>query len=156
MIPVTRPYFPDIRKVEAYLEGIYSRQRLTNGGPLVEELATRLEAYLGVRNLVLVANGTLALQIAYRVLGISGRLEGQADAVTTPFSFIATASSLKWEGVQPRFADIQRGGWCLDPAAIDIRDAQLGPDPCLVDTLTLAQNGPENARNSHAEEHLHR
>ncbi|GGO22434.1 hypothetical protein GCM10010980_24490 [Corynebacterium marinum] len=44
----------------------------------------------------------------------------------------------------------------LDPAAIDIRDAQLGPDPCLVDTLTLAQNGPENARNSHAEEHLHR
>ncbi|WP_444984196.1 DegT/DnrJ/EryC1/StrS family aminotransferase [Halomonas mongoliensis] len=118
MIPVTRPYFPNIRKVEAYLEGIYSRQRLTNGGPLVEELATRLEAYLGVRNLVLVANGTLALQIAYRVLGISGRLEGQADAVTTPFSFIATASSLKWEGVQPRFADIQRGGWCLDPAAI--------------------------------------
>src|SRR5690554_1452104 len=107
MIPVTKPYFPSREKLNQYIDGIYERQWLTNNGQLVQELTERLEDYLGVENLLLVSNGTLALQIAYRALGISdSNPDAKPEAVTTPFSFIATASSLKWEGVQPVFADI--------------------------------------------------
>ena len=85
----------------------------------MQELTRRLEEYLGVENLLLVANGTLALQIAYRALGISGQASvTPGEAITTPFSFAATASSLKWEGVEPVFADINPDTWCLDPANI--------------------------------------
>lgn len=119
MIAVTRPYLPDIDKVKAYLDGIYERQWLTNQGPLHQALTTRLEDYLGVSNLVLVANGTLALQIAFRVLGIGPSVDRKSQAITTPFTFIATASALKWEGVHLRFVDIDPESWCLDPYRIE-------------------------------------
>jgi Predicted pyridoxal phosphate-dependent enzyme apparently involved in regulation of cell wall biogenesis len=107
MIPVTKPYLPNRDKLKRYIDDIYERNWLTNNGPLVQDLTQRLEDYLGVENLLLVSNGTLALQIAYRALGVSESNAGtQIEAITTPFSFIATASSLKWEGVQPIFADI--------------------------------------------------
>lgn len=118
MIPVTKPYLPSRDKLDRYIDGIYERGWLTNNGPLVQELTRRLEEYLGVENLLLVSNGTLALQIAYRTLGISGG-EAPAEAITTPFTFVATASSLKWEGVQPVFVDIDADTWCLDPALIE-------------------------------------
>ena len=120
MIPVTQPYLPSREKLSHYIDGIYARNYLTNNGPLVQELTCRLEQYLGVENLLLVSNGTLALQIAYRALGISGHERTQrVEAVTTPFSFVATSSSLKWEGVDPVFGDIDPGTWCLDPATIE-------------------------------------
>ncbi|WP_027961063.1 DegT/DnrJ/EryC1/StrS family aminotransferase [Halomonas halodenitrificans] len=118
MIPVTKPYLPSRDKLDRYIDGIYERQWLTNNGPLVQELTKRLEEYLGVENLLLVSNGTLALQIAYRALGISGSDE-PVEAITTPFTFVATASSLKWDGVQPVFVDIDADTWCLDPALIE-------------------------------------
>lgn len=118
MIPVTKPYLPSREKLDRYIDGIYERQWLTNNGPLVQELTQRLEAYLGVENLLLVSNGTLALQIAYRALGISGG-EAPAEAITTPFTFVATASSLKWEGVDPVFVDIDAETWCLAPALVE-------------------------------------
>lgn len=120
MIPVTKPFLPNREKLNKYLDGIYERQWLTNNGQLVQELTRRLEAYLGVENLLLVANGTLALQIAYRALGVSdARAENRSEAITTPFTFIATASSLKWDGVEPIFADINPETWCLDPKEIE-------------------------------------
>jgi dTDP-4-amino-4,6-dideoxygalactose transaminase len=120
MIPVTKPYLPSREKLDSYIDGIYERNWLTNNGPLVQELTRRLEEYLGVENLLLLSNGTLALQIAYRALGISDvNREDKPEAITTPFTFIATASSLKWEGVQPVFADIDPETWCLDPANIE-------------------------------------
>lgn len=120
MIPVTKPYLPSREKLDQYLDGIYQRQWLTNNGQLVQELTRRLEDYLGVENLLLVSNGTLALQIAYRALGIYEPVNGTpAEAITTPFTFIATASSLKWNGVQPVFVDIDPDTWCMDPANIE-------------------------------------
>lgn len=120
MIPVTKPYLPSREKLDKYLDGIYERQWLTNNGQLVQELTHRLEDYLGVENLLLVSNGTLALQIAYRALGVSDASPGaQPEAITTPFTFIATASSLKWDGVQPVFSDIDPETWCLNPANIE-------------------------------------
>lgn len=120
MIPVTKPYFPNREKFKSYIDGIYERQWLTNNGQLVQQLTQRLEAYLGVENLLLVSNGTLALQIAYRALGVSDTTPGaQPEAITTPFTFIATASSLKWDGVQPVFVDIDPNTWCLNPDNIE-------------------------------------
>ncbi|EHA14320.1 DegT/DnrJ/EryC1/StrS aminotransferase family protein [Halomonas sp. HAL1] len=120
MIPVTKPYLPNRDKLNQYIDGIYERNWLTNNGPLVQELTRRLEEYLGVENLLLVSNGTLALQIAYRALGINEPVnEKPAEAITTPFTFIATASSLKWDGIQPVFADIDSETWCLAPENIE-------------------------------------
>lgn len=118
MIPVTKPYLPSREKLDRYIDGIYERNWLTNNGPLVQELTRRLEDYLGVENLLLVGNGTLALQVAYRALGISGHDE-PVEAITTPFTFIATASSLKWDGIHPVFADIDPDTWRLAPINIE-------------------------------------
>ena len=120
MIPVTKPYLPSRKKLDEYIDGIYERYWLTNDGPLVQELTARLEKYLGVENLLLVSNGTLALQIAYRALGVSGgNLDQEPEAITTPFTFIATASSMAWDGLKPVFADIDPQTWCLDPHNIE-------------------------------------
>jgi dTDP-4-amino-4,6-dideoxygalactose transaminase len=84
MINVTKTYLGDIEQFKRYVEGIYARGWLTNHGPLAEELTERLKDYLGVRHIILTNNGTLALQVAYRALDLSG------SAVTTPFSFVTT------------------------------------------------------------------
>lgn len=119
MIPVTKPYMPSRERLDKYLDGIFEREWLTNNGELVQQLTRRLEDYLGVENLLLVANGTLALQISYRALDVNTSTSFlQPEAITTPFSFIATASSLKWDGVKPVFADIDPETWCLNPERI--------------------------------------
>ncbi|MFF7706229.1 DegT/DnrJ/EryC1/StrS family aminotransferase [Pseudomonas sp. NPDC007930] len=113
MINVTKSYMGNIDTFKAYVDTLYASRWLTNSGPLCCELEERLKEYLGVRNIVLVSNGTLALQVAYRALGLAG------SAVTTPFSFVATASSLQWEGIRPVFADIDPHTWNLAPGQIE-------------------------------------
>jgi len=115
MINVTKTYLGDIDKFKTYVEGIYARGWLTNHGPLVCELEQRLKDYLGVKHVLLTNNGTLALQVAYRALGLTG------SAVTTPFSFVATSSSLQWEGIRPIFADIDAQTWNISPEHIESR-----------------------------------
>jgi len=100
MINVTKTYLPDKEKYKKYIDQIYSNGWVTNNGPMVKLLEQRLAKYLGVKNIVLVSNGTVALEIAYRTLGIEG------DVITTPFSFVATTSSLVTNGLNPIFADI--------------------------------------------------
>ena len=116
MTPFTQPSLPDRQKLDKYLDSIYQSKWLTNNGPLVRELTVRLEEYLGVENLLLVSSGTTGLQIAYRALGVSGASDdGQAEVITTPFTFIATESSLRWEGLRPKFADIRPDTFNLCP-----------------------------------------
>jgi len=115
MINVTQSYLGNKAKFMRYVDSIYSSGWLTNHGPLVTELEARLRDYLGVRNIILTNNGTLALQIAYRALNLTG------SAITTPFSFVATTSSLQWEGIRPIFADIDKASWNMDPQAIEAR-----------------------------------
>ena len=113
MINVTKTYLPSIEKYKKYIDKIYAGGWVTNNGPLVRELEERLAEYLGVRNIVLVSNGTAALEIAYRTLGIEG------FAITTPFSFVATTSSLVTNGILPIFADIDPETLNLDPKNIE-------------------------------------
>lgn len=130
MIPVTKPYLPDRKKLDRLIDGIYERQWLTNNGPLAQELTQKLESYLGVENLLLVSNGTLALQVAYRALGVTENSPvTEPEAITTPFTFIATASSLRWEGVRPIFVDIDPNSWCLNPEKIA---AAITPDTRVI------------------------
>ncbi|MDT8717884.1 DegT/DnrJ/EryC1/StrS family aminotransferase [Clostridium sp. 19966] len=108
MVNVTKTYLPELKKYEAYLEKIFKIGFVTNNGPLVKELENKLEKYLGVKHVLLVANGTIALQIAYNLLDIKG------DAITTPFSFVATTSSQVWQGINPVFADINKDTFNID------------------------------------------
>ncbi|MCU7798964.1 MAG: DegT/DnrJ/EryC1/StrS family aminotransferase [gamma proteobacterium symbiont of Lucinoma myriamae] len=109
MINVTKAYLPDKEKYKQYIDEIYANGWLTNNGPLVRRLEKRLAEYLGVKNIVLVANGTAALEIAYRTLDIKGY------AITTPFSFVATTSSLVTNNIKPIFADINPQTLNIDP-----------------------------------------
>lgn len=138
MIPVNKPYLPAFEKYTKYLERVYEKAWLTNNGPLVQELKIRLEDYLGVKNLLPVANGTLAMQLAYKVFNLKG------NAVTTPFTFIATSSSLAWEGITPKFADIDPQTYNLCPVnvvnAIDEETNAIVPvhvygNPCDIEAF---------------------
>ncbi|MGI4873436.1 MAG: DegT/DnrJ/EryC1/StrS family aminotransferase [Janthinobacterium lividum] len=96
-----------------YLAGIWERVYLTNAGPLVVELERRLKETLGVRHLFFVNNGTIALQIAIKALELQG------EVLTTPFSYVATTSSLVWEGCTPVFVDIDPHTLCIDPTLLE-------------------------------------
>ena len=112
MINVTKTYMPDKEKYKKYIDEIYENGWITNNGPMVQKLEKRLAEYLGVKNIVLVSNGTTALEIAYRTLDIKG------FAITTPFSFVATTSSLVTNGVLPIYADIDKDTLNIDPKNI--------------------------------------
>jgi len=112
MINVTKSYLPDINKYKGYIDQIYESGWLTNNGQLLRTLQKQISEYLGVKNLLLVSNGTLALQLAYKVLGLSGKI------ITTPFSFVATTSSMVWEGLTPVFADIDPRTFNIDPVEV--------------------------------------
>ena len=113
MINVTKPYLPNKKKYKRYIDEIYESNWLTNKGPKLQKLEQRLAKYLGVKNIILVANGTLALEISYRALEIKN------SAITTPFSFIATASSLLANNIKPIFADINPKTFNIDPKNIE-------------------------------------
>lgn len=122
MINVTKPYLPPLALYTKYLEGIWERQWVTNNGPLVQELEEKLKNYLGVKHLLFVGNGTIALQIALKALAVQGEI------ITTPFSYVATTNSILWEGSKPVFADIKDTDLNIDPAKIE----------CLITPDTVA------------------
>lgn len=113
MIPVTKPYLPPFSEYQEYLEGIWKRQWLTNNGPLVNELELKISEYLGVENFLFLGNGTIALQIAIKALDLKGEI------ITTPFSYVATTSSIVWEGCTPVFVDIDPNTLNIDAKKIE-------------------------------------
>lgn len=124
MIVLNKPLTPDLTKLTAYLAQVNESGWYTNFGPLHEQLTKRLEDYLGVQNLLLVSNGTLAIQVACKALNIN-------SAITTPFSFVATTSSLLWQGIDIAFSDIDINSYNLCPVALDIALAQDNYDGIL-------------------------
>lgn len=113
MIPVTKPFLPPREEYQQLLEGIWDREWITNNGPVVQDLERELKTYLGIDNLLFVGNGTIALQFAIKALNITG------EVITTPFSYVATTSSLVWEGCKPIFVDIDPNSLNLDPDKIE-------------------------------------
>ncbi|EJA7360285.1 MULTISPECIES: DegT/DnrJ/EryC1/StrS family aminotransferase [Vibrio] len=110
-IKLNSPLAPDLTKLSNYLSQVNESGWYTNFGPLHEKLTRRLETFLGVKNLLLVSNGTLALQVACKVLGIE-------SAISTPFSFVATSSALMWQGIDVSYCDIDSKSYNLSPDAL--------------------------------------
>src|SRR5690606_28083347 len=113
MIPVTKPFLPPKEEYERHLSGIWQRQWLTNMGPLANDLELKLKSHLNVKHLLFVTNGTVALQMAIKALDLEGEI------ITTPFSFIATSSSIVWEGCKPVFVDIDSQSLNIDASKIE-------------------------------------
>ena len=138
MINVTKSFLPPLNEYVKYLEGIWERGHLTNHGPLVLELEERIKEFLGVRHFFFVNNGTIALQIAIKAANLFG------DVITTPFSYVATTSSLIWEGCNPVYADILKGNLTLDPRSVErmltpgttgILATHVYGNPCYVEEI---------------------
>jgi dTDP-4-amino-4,6-dideoxygalactose transaminase len=113
MIPITKPFLPPQEEYQHYLNGIWKRQWLTNMGPLSSDLEMKLKAHLKLKHLLFVTNGTIALQMAIKAL------ELKDEIITTPFSFVATTSSIVWEGCQPVFVDIDQKTLNIDASKIE-------------------------------------
>lgn len=113
LINVTEPALPPLGDFIPYLEKIWKSKILTNGGPFHQQLESALCEYLGVNHICLFANATIALVTALQSLRITG------EVITTPYSFVATAHSLLWNGIKPVFADICMDSLNLDPSKIE-------------------------------------
>lgn len=141
---VTKPFLPPLEEFLPYLETIWEKKILTNGGPMHREFESKLCEYLGVEHISLFANGTLALVTALQSLRITG------EVITTPYSFVATAHSLLWNGIAPVFVDIDPKTLNIDPdkieAAITPNTTAIMPvhcygSPCDVDKIqAIADN----------------
>ena len=115
-ILVTRPYLPPLEEFKRGCEEIWANQWLTNNGPILQRFQNELSRYLGVpeTNLALFNNGTLALELGYYAMGLSG-----GEVITTPFTFVATSHALVRIGAKPVFADIDPETMCLSPEAAE-------------------------------------
>lgn len=122
-IHVTRTFLPPREEYLHWLDKVYSSHVLTNNGPIHRELEETLRERFQVPHLKLMANGTLALQLALRALGVKGQV------ITTPFSYVATTSALLWEGCEPVFVDIDPKTCCIDPNLIE---AAITPDTTAI------------------------
>lgn len=138
MINVTKTTLPPINKYIKYLEKIWTNNWVTNRGQFSIELEKELEQYLKVKNLLAVANGTLAMQLAFKALGLKG------EVITTPFTFPATTNALIWEGLKPVFADIDPETFNIDPREVEkkitkntsaILAVHVFGNPCEVEAL---------------------
>ncbi|WP_223517279.1 DegT/DnrJ/EryC1/StrS family aminotransferase [Pseudomonas sp. GL-B-19] len=112
-IYVTQPYLPPLEEFIPYLQQIWDKKILTNGGPMHQQLEQQLCDYLGVEHIALFNNGTIALLTALQALRVTG------EVITTPYSFVATAHSLLWNGIKPVFVDIDPHTLNLDPAKVE-------------------------------------
>ena len=113
MINVTKTFFPPLSEYHAQLERIWKNEWLTNRGELVKELEGKLKTYLDVSDILIMNNGTIPIQIALKLLAKGG------EVITTPFSYVATTSSIVWEGCTPVFVDIHPEYLTIDETKIE-------------------------------------
>ena len=135
---VTQPSLAPFNEFTEILKGVWDRKILTHNGPLVQQLESELEQKLEVPHFTVVNNGTIALQIAIKALELQGEI------ITTPFTWIATVSAIKWERCTPIFCDIDPKTLNIDPAKIEalitdktvaIMPVHVFGTPCDVDEI---------------------
>lgn len=137
-VHVTMPSLAPLEEYTAILEGVWESGIMTHNGPLVRQLESELCDALEVPNLTVVSNGTVAIQMAIKALELEGEI------ITTPFTWIATLSAIKWEGCTPVFCDIDPESLNIDPskieAAITDRTVAIMPvhvfgNPCQIEEI---------------------
>lgn len=138
MTTITRSDLPPLKEYVAYLEKIWASKWLTNDGELVQLLEKKLSEYLDTNKVLLVTNGTSALQITLKACALNG------EVITTPFTFAATTNAILWEGLTPIFADIDPQTFNIDPNDVEnkitkdtsaILATHVYGNPCAVDKL---------------------
>jgi dTDP-4-amino-4,6-dideoxygalactose transaminase len=112
-IPIGQLYFPSWDRYEAAFRGIFERQYYINNGPLLTELEDKLQRFLGVKHAICVTNATFGLMMAVDALELSGKV------VMPSFTFIASAQSLSWSGIEPVFCDVNPATHQIDMDKID-------------------------------------
>ena len=112
MIPVTKTFLPPRKEFKNQIDRVWESQWITNNGELVKELSLKIKQKLGVRNILPMTNGTLPIQIALKIVG------DNCEIITTPFSYVATTSSIVWENCTPVFVDI-------DPILLTIDETKI-------------------------------
>lgn len=112
-IYVAQPSLPPLDELTPYLRDIWESKKITNGGDFHGRLEVELNDYLGIDNLSLFSNGTIALMLALKALGLDG------EVITTPFSFVATSHAIVWCGLTPVFVDIDSNDFNIDPLKIE-------------------------------------
>lgn len=113
-INVTRSYSPPAEEYQQYVSKILETSVFTNNGPFLQELEKNLKGYLNVPYLQFVTNGTVAIQVALRGLGIT-----EGEIITTPFTYVATTSAILWERCTPVYVDIEPDSFCINPELIE-------------------------------------
>lgn len=138
MINVTKSFFPPLDEYNLILQRIWNNEWLTNRGEITIELENKLKNYLGINNILITNNGTIPIQIALKLLGNNGEI------ITTPFSYIATTSSIIWENCTPIFVDIHPEYLTIDETKIEaaitpkttaILATHVFGNPCNVDAI---------------------
>lgn len=105
---VTEPVIPEKKIFYKYLDRALDSKRLSNDGPLLNELTEKLCDYLDVKNLLLVTNGTAAISLATKILDV------KKSILTTPFSWVASSSAPLWDGLPISFSDIHKSTFNMD------------------------------------------
>lgn len=111
-IPVNHVYMPEYNKVMGRIARVYASNHVTNNGPELRSLEIGMSKRLDVGEMAIVANGTLALQLGIQALGLQG------EVIVTPFTYIATATSLVWQHCKPVFADIAPNSFNICPEQV--------------------------------------
>ncbi len=135
---VGRPNIGDRNRLLARIDDMLDRRWLTNRGPFVEELEQRLAELLGVRHCIAMVNGTVALEITARALGLAG------EVIVPAFTFVATPHALQWQEITPVFCDVDPATHTLDPGRVQqmitprttgIVGVHVWGQPCDVEAL---------------------
>ena len=143
MIPVTKTFLPPQEEYQAILSRAWNEGWITNRGVLVKELEEKLKSFLEVPSIIATTNGTLPLQIAIKALALNGEI------ITTPFSYVATTSSIVWENCVPVFVDIDPEYLTIDETKIEaaittkttaILATHVFGNPCAVEEIELIAN----------------
>src|SRR5512133_2213636 len=111
-VPLVRPFLPPLDRMLVLLQEIWARGWITNDGPVQRRLEVALQHRLGWRNVVATANGTLALQLACRALGLDG------EVIAPAFTFPATVQALLWNSLAPVLVDVEPDRLTIDPEAV--------------------------------------
>jgi dTDP-4-amino-4,6-dideoxygalactose transaminase len=136
---VGRPNIGNRERLMQRINELLDRRWLTNHGPFVQELEQRLAAYLGARHCIAICNGTIALELAIRALGMTG------EVIVPSFTFVATAHALQWQEITPVFCDIDPASHTLDPVQVErmitprtsgIIGVHVWGTPCATEALT--------------------
>jgi len=113
VLHVGKPNIGDREKLYSRIDDMLDRGWLTNNGPFVQQLEKRISEYLDVKHCVAMCNGTVALEIATRSLGMSG------EVIVPSLTFVATAHALQWQEVTPIFCDADPVSFTIDPKQIE-------------------------------------